>query len=232
MATVCITGASRGIGNGFARAYLEHGHTVIAAGRDPDTDTARALASEYPDRAHIVAMDVADDDSVEQARRRIEETVDAVDVLINNAGIAKAPDERAIEDIDTRDMQEVFNVNTLGPVRVTRALFPLLRKSAAPKVIMMSSSAGSIAGQGGGRGVPYCVSKAALNMLTKLLTFYCKPEGVLIAALHPGWVRTELAGSGAPLTVEESVASMMELISRLSAASPVYMDYRGNEMPC
>ncbi len=230
MAIVCITGASRGIGYAFARAYLEEGHTVVAAVRNPDCEGARGLAAEYPEQAHIVAMDVADDDSVEQAAREIEAHVSAIDILINNAGLAKEPDESRLEDISPGDIQELFNVNTLGPLRVTQRLFPLIRNGTDPKVIMISSSVGSIASQRGGRGVPYCVSKAALNMLTKLLTFHCRPEGVAIAALHPGWVRTEMGGFNATLSVEESVAGMMQLIATLSNDSPVYMDYQGNEM--
>lgn len=231
MANVCVTGASRGIGHGFARAYLDNGDTVLAAVRNPESEGAKALATEYPDRCIPVRLDVSDPGSVERAAVEMEARLDALDLLINNAGVARPPEEQRIDDIRADDVNEVFGVNTLGPLRVSQRLFPLLRRSERAKLIMISSNAGSIASQGGGRGVPYCVSKAALNMLTKLLSFHCRPEGVAIAALHPGWVRTDMAGPGGTLSVEESVSSMMKVIARLGTDGPVYMDYRGNEMP-
>ncbi|MFW6387665.1 MAG: SDR family oxidoreductase, partial [bacterium] len=212
MAQICITGASRGIGLGFTRAYLAAGNRVFAAARNPAAETLSALHAEYPDTLTPVKMDVSDRASVDRGAAEIAEHGDSLDILVNNAGIAKKPDEQRIEDINEVDISEVFNVNTLGPLRVTQALFPLLRKSRYAKVVMISSSAGSIASQGGGRGVPYCVSKAGLNMLTKLLYFHCKEEGIATVAVHPGWVRTDMGGAGA-LSVDESVEHMMQLIA-------------------
>ena len=231
MANVCVTGASRGIGHGFARAYLANGDTVVAAVRNPESDGVRALSDEYADRCIPVRMDVSDAESVERAAAEVEAKLDSLDLLINNAGVSKPPDEERIDDIRVDDVNEVFAVNTIGPLRVSQRLFPLLRRSKRAKLIMISSNAGSIASQGGGRGVPYCVSKGALNMLTKLLSFHCRAESVAVAAIHPGWVRTDMAGPGGALSVEESVSSMRKVIEKLGTDGPVYVDYLGNEMP-
>ncbi|TVR29854.1 MAG: SDR family NAD(P)-dependent oxidoreductase, partial [Spirochaetaceae bacterium] len=178
-----------------------------------------------------VQMDVSSRESVQRAAREIGRHTDTLDLLINNAGIAMPPGEQRIEDISEADMRSLFEVNTLGPLRVSQELFGLLRASSNPKIVMISSNAGSIAGQGGGRGVPYCVSKAALNMLTRLLWFHCAAEGVAIAAIHPGWVATDMGGKEGSLSVEESVSRMMELIAALSTDSALYVDYTGKQMP-
>ncbi|MFW6075180.1 MAG: SDR family oxidoreductase [Chloroflexota bacterium] len=230
MRNVCITGASRGIGLGFAEAYLAAGDTVFGAVRNPDGAGVQKLVASYPDRFVPVEMDVSDSESVAAAADTIRRSCDSLDLLINNAGVARTPDEQRIEDISEEDVRTVFEVNTLGPLRVLQALIPLLRKSDEAKVVMISSSAGSIASQRGGRGVPYCVSKAGLNMLTKLLYFHCKEDGVAIVALHPGWVHTDMGGAGA-LSVEESVSSMMKVIDGLTTESPAYVDYSGAELP-
>ncbi len=227
--TVCITGASRGIGHGFARAYLAAGATVFAAARDTASEGVQALSRDYPETCVPVGMDVGERASVAAGAERIRASTDRLDLLINNAGMALPPTESRIEDIYENDVAGVFNVNTLGPLRVSQQLIQLLRNGHDPKVVMISSSAGSIAGQGGGRGVPYCVSKAALNMLTRLLYFHFRDDGIATVALHPGWVRTDMGGAGA-ITVDDSVAGMMEVIDQLTTGSPLYVDYQGRPM--
>ena len=231
MRNIFVTGISRGIGLGFAKAYLENGDRVLGAARHIDGDELRELSAAYPERFTALAMAVSDRGSVEHVCRDVRARLDSLDLLINNAGISVPPDEKRIEDISEEDIQTVFNVNTLGPLRVLQGLIPLLRAASNAKVVMISSSVGSIAGQTGGRGVPYCVSKAALNMLTRLLYFHCRDDGVAIVAIHPGWVRTHMGGAGATLSVDESVSHMMNLIAEHSIESPLYVDWLGREIP-
>ena len=231
MADVCVTGASRGIGLGFARAYLAKGDRVFGAVRNLDSEAVIELSAQYSRSFTPVQMDVSNRESVERAAREIAQHTDRLDLLINNAGRALPPQEQRIEDISEADIRSLLEVNTLGPLRVSQELFGLLRASDNPRIVMISSNAGSIASQGGGRGVPYCVSKAALNMLTKLLSFHCAAEGVAIAAIHPGWVATDMGGADGALSVEDSVSRMTELIAVLSTDSPLYVDYTGKEMP-
>jgi NAD(P)-dependent dehydrogenase (short-subunit alcohol dehydrogenase family) len=227
---VCITGVNRGIGNGFARAYLEAGARVYGGVRSLYDEEVRRLSRAYPQLFLPFSIDVSQRDAVRQAFRSLRDSADRIDLLINNAGMAKEPNEKRLEDVSEEDTLEVFNVNTLGPLRCVQEALPLLRASEAAKVVFISSSAGSISGQGGGRGVPYCVSKGALNMLAKLLYFHLREEGIPSAAVHPGWVRTDMGGSGAALSVEESVKAMIQVIEGLTLESPNYIDYRGEPM--
>lgn len=227
---VCITGANRGIGAGFARAYLQAGATVYGGVRSTEKPQIEELRARFPRQFIPFQVDVADTGSVRKAFEELRGSADRIDILINNAGIAKEPNEQKLADISEEDILEVFNVNTLGPLRCVQAAAPLLRTSQAPKVVFISSSAASISGQGGGRGVPYCVSKGALNMLAKLLYFHLKDEGIASAAIHPGWVQTDMGGSQASLTVDESVASMLQVIDQLDYNTPNYIDYRGDTM--
>jgi NAD(P)-dependent dehydrogenase (short-subunit alcohol dehydrogenase family) len=216
---------------GFARAYLEQGDRVFGTVRRMDTQAVRELSEEYPDRFTPLVMDVTDRDSVREAARHVQAESEHLDILINNAGMSTKDNEQRLEDISEENIQRSLDINTLGPLRCVQEFFPLLRKSNDAKVVMISSTAGSIERQGGGRVVPYCVSKAALNMLSKLLYFHCEAEDVALTALHPGWVRTDMGGPGGALSVEESVRSMMQVIGSLTTESPVYMDYTGEELP-
>lgn len=231
MERVCITGVSRGIGLGFARAYLSSEHQVFGTVRDINGEAISRLKREHPQNFTPVEMDVSDRGSVRAGVQEIRNHTDRLDLLINNAGVAREPDEQSIDDISEEDVRDVFNVNVLGPLRCVQEFVPLLRKGNDAKVVMIGSNAGSISSQGGGRGVPYCVSKAGLNMLTKLLYFHLRDEGIALTALHPGWVRTDMGGGNAALSVEESVAGMQQIIEKLGFDSPLYQDYRGNELP-
>jgi len=227
---VCITGANRGIGAGFVRAYLQAGATVYGGVRSIRKPEVEQLQERFPQRFVPFQIDVANTGSVQKGFEQLGATTDRIDILINNAGMAKEPNEQKLSDISEADILEVFNVNTLGPLRCVQTALPLLRNSQEAKVIFISSSAASISGQGGGRGVPYCVSKGALNMLAKLLYFHLKDEGVASAAIHPGWVQTDMGGSQANLTVDESVASMLQVIDKLNYNTPNYIDYRGEAL--
>lgn len=230
MKQICITGASRGIGLGFARAYLAEGHRVYGTVRNLDGQGVKELQSSYPERFTPVKMDVSDTESVQSGVEEIGSHTDRIDLLVNNAGMAPEPNEQSVEDISEEDVRDVFNVNTLGPLRCVKAFVHLLRRAEDPKVVMIGSNVGSISAQGGGRGVPYCVSKASLNMLTKLLYFHLRDDGIATTVLHPGWVRTDMGGESAALPVEESVAAMQKVIEGLNFDSPIYQDYRGKEL--
>lgn len=231
MQTVCITGANRGIGFAFAKAYLERGARVFGTSRNPEDKNIRSLANDYTDRFAPISMDVADRESVTRGAEEMSVAANSLDILINNAGTNTFDNEKKVEEISEENVQKVFDVNTLGPLRVVQGLIPLLRKSGKGKVVMISSTGGSIAHQQGGRVVPYCVSKAGLNMLTKLLYFHLREDGVATVALHPGWVRTDMGGSGGALSPEESVSAMMKVIEELTTESKLFVDYRGEELP-
>jgi NAD(P)-dependent dehydrogenase (short-subunit alcohol dehydrogenase family) len=187
-----VTGTNRGIGAEITRQLAaDHGFLVFAGARDPD-----GVAEQ--ENVVPIELDVTDENEIFEAQERIGSEVDHLDALVNNAGVYGDPVGAADYDIDRA--HEVLEVNTFGPWRLIEALLPLLRRSDAPRIVNVSSGAGQLSDMNGGRGA-YRVSKAALNALTKTLAW---DEGdIKINAMCPGWVRTDMGGSGAPKSVED-----------------------------
>ncbi|MFQ5877719.1 MAG: SDR family oxidoreductase [Acidobacteriota bacterium] len=212
---IVVTGASRGLGLGFARRWLERGERVFALARDPAAAPALGeLAGAHPESLRVQQCDVADDASVETARRAVEAVWERVDILVNNAGICGARED-ALGALDFGELRRVFEVNAVGPLRVARAFLPLLGRGARPRVVHISSLMGSIDDNGSGGAYAYRMSKAALNMASRNLGHELRRSGILSVALHPGWVRTDMGGPGGRLSVEEAVASLASTIDRL-----------------
>jgi NAD(P)-dependent dehydrogenase (short-subunit alcohol dehydrogenase family) len=222
MTTTLITGANKGLGFETARQLIAAGHTVYIGSRDPERvrdATARLGAGARP-----VLIDVTSDDSVAAAAKAIEADEGLLDVLVNNAGIeARTPDNGVIGAADlTADMiQHLFETNVFGLVRVTHAFLPLLRRSAAPVIVNVSSGLGSLASMAdpgalgyGYPGVEYPASKAAVNMIT---VQYAKAlPGMRVNAVDPGFTSTDLNGRTGTQTVEQGA----EIIVRMAQAGP------------
>jgi NAD(P)-dependent dehydrogenase (short-subunit alcohol dehydrogenase family) len=231
VSSVCITGISRGIGLGFAEHYLKNGWDVYGSLRNPKNEAVQKLARTYEERLTVFQMDVSAYESVRRGAAEVRERTDHIDLLVNNAGINAGPNAPTIQEISHEKMHAAFDVNVMGPLYCVQEFLPLLERSDGAKVAMISSTAGSIGETAGGRMIPYCVSKSALNMLTKLLHFRLRDLDIPIVALHPGWVRTDMGGSNALVSVKESVEGMAEVIASQSADSPLYRDYRGEPLP-
>lgn len=215
MKRVFITGVNRGLGRGLATSYLDAGHTVFGSTRSGDVDLPIA---------ECVRIDVRDPDSIREGVAAVAAATDALDVLINSAGInAQAAGAAETEigplDVDPEAFSTVFDVNVTGPMMITRASLPLLRRGTDPVVVNISSQLGSMErAKHMGKGVAYSVSKAALNMLSVVTARELQPDGVGVVMIHPGWVRTDMGGSYATLTVEESAATIMATIGSLTLA--------------
>jgi NAD(P)-dependent dehydrogenase (short-subunit alcohol dehydrogenase family) len=221
--TYVVTAANRGLGLEFARQLAARGENVVATARDPES--ARDLRKL---KVRVEALDVADADSV----ARFAETLDGepVDVLINNAGVGVR--SRSLEEIDFTEMRHFFDVNVIGPLRVTRALLPSLRAGATRKVINITSRMGSIEDNTSGGAYEYRASKAALNMATKSMALDYGGEGFVCIVLHPGWVQTDMGGSSAPVRPEDSISGMLGVIDRLSSAfNGEFLDFTGESLP-
>jgi NAD(P)-dependent dehydrogenase (short-subunit alcohol dehydrogenase family) len=223
---IVVTGASRGIGLELVRQYLGRGDAVVAACRSPDGATAlHALGREYGDRLRVLACDVGDDDSVAAFAAALEGT--AVDLLINNAGVG---DWAGLDAVNTADALRVYNVNALGPLRVTRALRPHLRAGIGRKVAHVTSGMGSIGDNSSGGAYAYRMSKAALNMASKSLAIDLADDGIVSVVINPGWVQTDMGGAGAPLTVQDSAEGMMARFDELTLAhTGAFLNWRGGE---
>lgn len=214
-----ITGANRGLGLEFARQFSQRGYQVIGTARNPaEAEELKALG------VQVEALDVADTGSAKALAARL--AGQAVDILINNAGIM-GQNARNLGELDVDKLQESFAVNSLGPLRVTQALLENLRKGQAKKIINISTIMASISGNNGG-AYAYRSSKAALNMLGKSLAGELGREGFIVVLIHPGWVRTDMGGSAAPLSPEESIGAILSLIDRLKAEdNGRFLDYQG-----
>jgi NAD(P)-dependent dehydrogenase (short-subunit alcohol dehydrogenase family) len=221
--TVLITGANRGIGLEFARQYKSKGYEVIGTARKPDeASKLKAIG------VRVEQLDVADPSSVSALAKKLENV--PIDILINNAGILQGR-ESNLETLNFDELAESFAVNASGPLRVSQALLPNLRKGKEKKIVNITSTLGSIQNNNGGM-YPYRASKAALNQLTKTMSLDLEKEGFICIVMHPGWVRTEMGGIWATYTPEQSVRSMIHTIDRLVRSSNGrFFDLNGNQIP-
>lgn len=229
---ILITGAGRGLGLEFTRQWLERGHHVFALARRPEGSVGLAgLARAHEGRLRTAPCDVADDRSVERARETVASTWEALDLILNNAG-TYGPRDEALEEVEFDEVRRVQEVNTLGPMRITRAFLPLLRRGREPRLVHLTSLMGSVADNGSGGSWAYRLSKTALNMASRNMAIQLEGEGIPSVVIHPGWVRTEMGGPSAPLSVEESVRAMVETISGLSMKqSGAFLDREGRPVP-
>jgi NAD(P)-dependent dehydrogenase (short-subunit alcohol dehydrogenase family) len=220
VATVVITGANRGIGLAFAKAYHERGATVIGTTREPQS------ADELTDLGvRVEEVDVTDDASVAQLGERLAGIT--VDRLINNAGVLRRD---RLDQLDSAAILRQFDVNALGALRVSQVLVANLRASSNPGIVAMTSRMGSIADNTSGAFYGYRMSKAALNAAMKGLCIDLAPIPVMV--IHPGYVRTRLTGELGDLTPEEAVARMLPLIDHISPANSGRFYHRdGHELP-
>lgn len=220
--TVVITGANRGLGLEFARQLEAAGADVIGTARRPEEATELRETG-----ARCVQLDVADAASVANFAAGLEGT--AVDVLLNNAGIF--PYRGGIEGLDPQEALRTYTVNTLGPMRVTQALLDNLRQGERKLIMNMSSGLGSIAANTRGGSMGYRESKAALNMFTRSLASELADEGFTCIAMSPGWVRTDMGGDSAPLSPEQSVSGMLEVLaSKGPEESGSYFNHDGEAL--
>lgn len=217
-AVALITGANKGIGLAVARQLGMRGYSVWLGCRD----TARGQIAVFDLQsagidAHMLKLDVTDVASVNAAASRLEQDVGALDALVNNAGISiGAPSRISKEKVE--DIRAMFEVNTLGPVVVTKAFLPLLRRSKAARIVMMSSGLGSLAETTDMAGMfwnvgfaGYCASKSALNMLTVKLAKELLADGIKVNAADPGFTATDLNGQSGYRTVEEAAKVVVDL---------------------
>jgi len=205
--TALVTGANKGIGFEIVRQLLAERLRVFLTARN--AAAGEEAASSLDGDVHFLQMDVSDDASIWKGAKTYGELSDSLDVLINNAGIY--PDENFdILTISREQLVETFQTNTFGPVKVTQAFLPFLKKSSAPRIINISSGYGEIGGLS--YKVPsYCLSKLALNGVTIMLDQALRSEGIAVYAMCPGWVRTDMGGANASRSVEEGADSAVWL---------------------
>jgi NAD(P)-dependent dehydrogenase (short-subunit alcohol dehydrogenase family) len=228
---VLVTGASRGLGLEFVRQLLARGDAVVAACRRPgEAQALNALATANPGRLHVRPLELTDAGARDALLAEVAAEWGAIDVLINNAGVL-ASGER-FGQLDAAHFRAAFETNALAPLLLAEAATPLLAKGRAPVAAYLSSVLGSIASTQSFYTPSYAVSKAALNMGVRLAAIAMAEHGIRSVSLHPGWVKTDMGGPGAPLEAPESVRGLLGVIDTLPAdARGAFIDYRGETLP-
>jgi len=229
MARVLVTGANRGIGLELARQYAEAGFEVLATCRSPLAAKALSDLSDACPALRIEELDVLGSGSIQSLASKLEADGLELDILINNAGVLIA--EQAGE-WSAEALRTTLDTNVAGPAMIIQRFAGLM--ASGGKVVNISSGIGSFAlgiDFRGEAGV-YAVSKAALNMVVRQLSAWLKARGVTMIACSPGWVRTDMGGSMADLSVQESAGALLEMIDGLALEdSGSFLDRAGDQVP-
>lgn len=228
---VLVTGANRGIGLEYVRQLLARGDHVIATARHPaQAHELNRLVAEHPGRLHVLPLDVMDPKAEAEIARELPLVLgdERLHLLINNAGILHSGER--FGHVPAANLEDSFRTNAMGPFLLAQALAPRLADGAT--IANMSSQLGSIANTSRFGTPTYCISKAALNMATRLLAAALAERGITVVSLHPGWVQTDMGGERAPVAPADSVAGLLRVIDALDLArSGSFLDWQGEVLP-
>ena len=215
MSVAIVSGANRGLGLELVQQLLERGWRVIAACRKTQVRRLTELAGAHPGHLHVMPLDVTSERSITAFVGEAALVTDRVDLLVNNAGVLISGER--FGQVTAKSLQESFAVNAAGTLLLTQACAELLQRADGARVVNVSTIMGSIAGSDTFRTPSYAMSKAALNMATRLLAAELSPHSIVVAAFHPGWVQTDMGGANAPLAVDKAATL---LIDRARALRP------------
>jgi NAD(P)-dependent dehydrogenase (short-subunit alcohol dehydrogenase family) len=226
MATVLITGASRGLGLEFCKQYAAAGWEVLACCRHPEkSDKLAGIAN-----IRLLPLDVADFVQIDRLAKEIKDI--PIDVLINNAGIYGDSSGHGFGQLDYAAWTRTLLINTQAPVKMAEAFLPHLQRGKLKRLVAISSQMGSIADNGSGGNMLYRTSKAALNAAMKSLSIDLKDLGIEVFILHPGWVKTDMGGPNALIDAELSVSGMRRVIEGATLQhSGSFVKYDGSILP-
>ncbi|MFX0064022.1 MAG: SDR family oxidoreductase [Candidatus Hermodarchaeota archaeon] len=235
MKRILVTGSSRGLGLEFVKQYLEKGNLVIASSRNPHKSSAlKKLKNKYSENLMIIKLDVSKREEREKAFDIISKQFHALDLLINNAGIISGDEKNpsVLGEIYKEDFSKVLLVNSISPLLMSEKFLPLLEKGKNVKIVNITSMNGSIAKRTVGGKYSYATSKAALNMITKIMSNDLREKGITTLAIHPGWIKTDMGGEEAPLEKEEPISMIIDLVEKSDLShSGKFLDWQGNEVP-
>ncbi len=229
MKKVLITGANRGLGFEHARRYVEQGVFVYATARVPDeADELNQFARKNAELIKVLAYDAVQADAPAKLKAELGDA--ALDLVFFNAGVNGT--RQLFGDIDAAAALQLFQINAVAPLKLAEALVKNVTQSARKIYAFQSSLMGSIGDNGSSGSYAYRMSKCALNMVVKNIAIDLREQGVIAAALHPGWVKTRMGGEQAPLSLSESVQGQQQLLSSLSLAqSGGFFNYDGKSLP-
>ena len=226
--TVLIIGASRGLGYAMAEEYLKHGWNVVGTVRGESRTRLHHLAETSGARVEIESLDIVFPDQIAALRTRLEGRT--FDVLFVNAGVSNNNPEETVAEVATDEFVRVMITNALSPMRVVEALQDLVPSTGT--IGVMSSGQGSVANNTNGMREVYRGSKAALNTFMRSFSARHPGDPRAMVLMAPGWVRTELGGADARLTIEDSVPNLVNVLLGLQGKAGLqYLDYLGRTVP-
>lgn len=226
--SIVLIGASRGLGHAMAAEFLKKGWNVLGTVRGTARTELHDLADAHPSRVEIESLDICAPDQLAALRDRLADRT--FDMLFVNAGTANRDPSQTIGEVSTDEFIHVMTTNALGPMRVIEGLE---RNVTATGLIgVMSSGQGSIANNLSGQRELYRGSKAALNMFMRSFAARQAGAGRPLAVMAPGWIRTALGGADAPLSIEDSIPKLVDvLLAKQDRPGLEYLDYRGQTVP-
>lgn len=231
MKTTLITGANRGIGLELSRQYAADGWRVLACSRNSaKSDELNKLAAQYPELIKTLALDVSDHKQIERLGRELSD--ESIDLLINNAGMYPKSGVNGFGHTDYEEWMQLFRINTMAPLKMAETFSTQLARSKQKVFVAITSKMGSIEDNRGGGSYLYRTSKTAVNMVVKSLAIDLQSAGITSIVIHPGWVKTDMGGPNALISVNQSVSGIRQVISNLSMAdSGKFFNYDGQEIP-
>lgn len=221
---ILITGTSRGIGLELLKVALNQGHQVFAVGRKLESKPElQELIKSYGTKLNLISADLGNPEAPEQIANQVSGKIPELDLLINNAGVMHSGETE-------KDFLDSFKINSVVPFLMTKALFPLLKKSKNPKAVHVTSLMGSIQDNSGGGYYAYRASKTALNMINKSLSI--DQPWLTTIVIHPGWVKTDMGGPQAPTLPKDSAQGIWKVLSELNKTDTAgYFDFTGKKLP-
>ena len=219
MERVFVTGSNRGIGLGIVQAYLERSDVqIFATCRQPEqADDLQALATANPTKITIVQLELGDDASIQNAFKTVQAKVSGLDVFINNAAMRYPDEQELFGAIKTEEFLHSMHINAVAPFMLVQTFIDLLKAGNNTRIANVTT--GPLVPVEYNLPYNYCISKAALNMITRYFAVNFAEFGIISIGLYPGWVQTEMGYSGGgtpPLTLEESGQGCVEVISNLT----------------
>ena len=229
MATILVTGANRGLGIEFVEQYLNEGNDVIATYRNENSSIDLIEMGNERSNLKLHQLDVSSNKSLNSFAENLGDS--PIDIFINNAGVY-GPRNSSFGNVDEENWIHAIKINAIAPILLTQLIIKNIRLGADKKLIYITSKMGSIDDNKGGGAYVYRSSKTALNAVVKSLSVDLENEGMTVALIHPGWVKTDMGGPNALIDKETSVRGMTEVISNLDISSTGnFYNYDGSIIP-
>ena len=229
MANILVTGANRGLGIEFVEQYLNEGNEVIATYRNENSSMDLIEMVNERSNLKLLQLDVSSNKSLNSFAENLGDS--PIDIFINNAGVY-GPRNSSFGNVDEENWIPAIKINAIAPILLTQLIIKNIRSGADKKLIYITSKMGSIDDNKGGGAYVYRSSKTALNSVVKSLSVDLENEGIVVALIHPGWVKTDMGGPNALISKDTSVRGMTEVISNLDISSTGnFYNYDGSIIP-